>query len=295
MIRSMTAYARSVAQGEWGMITVEVRSVNHRYLDLSMRMPEQFREFEPKLRELCQDKVSRGKVEVLIRFEADAGAGDNSSQCSSISVNQAFAKEYIKSILELDRMLGGRSSGINPGEIAQHPQVLTIQKADIGYLKTELFSALGAGLDKLIIARESEGEKLKQIILNKLVELKSCIDQVKPIVPEMINLQREKMIKRIESLNIAIDQERLEQELVLYAQKIDIEEEIDRLFAHTEEVENILDNGAAVGRRLDFLMQELNREANTLGSKSVAIKSSQCSIDLKVLIEQMREQVQNIE
>lgn len=292
MIRSMTAYARSVEQGDWGVLTVEIRSVNHRYLDLTMRLPEQLREFEPKLRELCQSKISRGKVEVQVRFEAGV---DNSDLVSSVSVNQAFAQQYADAVLELDKLLGERSSGINPTQMAQQPQVLTIQKPDIAHLKDQLFLVLESGLLKLLAAREGEGEKLASIILEKLAQLRLCIEQVKPVVPEMIEQQKEKILNRIDGLSASIDPERLEQELVLYAQKIDVEEEIDRLFAHIKTVENIFVKGGAVGRRLDFLMQELNREANTLGSKSVTVQSSQCSIDLKVLIEQMREQVQNIE
>lgn len=292
MIRSMTAYARSVEQGDWGVLTVEIRSVNHRYLDLAMRLPEQFREFEPKLRELCQSKLSRGKVEVQIRFEAGV---DNSDLVSSVNVNQAFAQQYTHAVLEIDKLLGKRSSGINPTQIAQQPQVLNIQKPDIAHLKNQLFLAIDSGLSSLLVARENEGDKLTSVILEKLAQVKLCIEQVKPVVPQMIEQQKEKILNRIEGLGANIDPERLEQELVLYAQKIDVEEEIDRLFAHIKTVENIFEKGGAVGRRLDFLMQELNREANTLGSKSVAVKSSQCSIDLKVLIEQMREQVQNIE
>lgn len=288
MTKSMTAFARVQAGTESGVLSWEIRSVNSRYLDLHMRLPEDFRALEGRYRELISRYLSRGKVECNLRFNAEAATGDK------LDVNRDFARAIVDVCQEINNFSHG-TSHINPVEVLAWPGVVRDSELDLKPLHKASEELLAEGLKQLVASRESEGSKLREMILQRCNAVEDIVKTTRENMGEIQQRQRDKVISRIEELKIEIDNNRLEQELVHMAQKSDVDEELDRLDAHLKEIADVLERDEAVGRRLDFLMQELNREANTLGSKSVDISSTQSSVDLKVLIEQMREQIQNIE
>ncbi len=288
MIRSMTAFARQEIAEPWGVLTLELRSVNHRYLDVSLRLPEEIRVLETKLREGIQKGLSRGKIDCTMRYQPQqASAGDIQlddnliKQLASASqqVEQHFKQVHPVSVLEVMRW----------------PGVLQTPEVDAELLHAAALKLLQDALKELVQVREGEGEKLKQILEQRCDGISQIVVEVRKLIPEIKANWRERLMARLQEIKAEIDETRLEQELAIMAQKIDVDEEIDRLNTHVEEVKRVLRQTKPVGRRLDFLMQELNREANTLGSKSSDARTGTASVDLKVLIEQMREQVQNIE
>ena len=288
MILSMTGYSSQEYNTSGGVLLLELRSVNHRYLELQLKMDDNLRAFEATVRELIQAKLGRGKVDCrlsLVRNNAaDSAPQLNHSVLQQIAENAKTAAQYFP-----------HTQPVNMLEILQMPGVISTAALDTDALEIDLKAVLNTALQDLVAAKSREGEKLKTIILARLQEIEHLVTKVKPMMPALIKQYQEKLTAKLNEANNSNDDDRIRQEMVLFAQRIDVDEELVRLTSHIEEVKRILNASAAAGKRLDFLMQEMNREANTLGSKSVAIETSQISIELKVLIEQMREQIQNIE
>ena len=288
MARSMTAFARQELVKDWGTLTLELRSVNHRYLDVSMRMPEDFRNLEPKIREKISSKLGRGKVDVGLKFtRIEAAAGE-------ILLDKELIQQISNASREIDHILYNPDS-ISSLDILRWPGVIKTPELDSDELHSALFELLDATLNDMLEGREREGDKLAELIQQRCQSIFEAVEVVKKRLPEIMQIWREKLLTRIQEASVEVDENRFEQELVIIAQKTDVDEELDRLVTHVAEVERVLKDKKPIGRRLDFLMQELNREANTLGSKSIDTETTKASVDLKVFIEQMREQIQNIE
>ncbi|AVF93978.1 YicC family protein [Vibrio alginolyticus] len=288
MIYSMTAYARKEVKGDWGSAVWEIRSVNQRYLETYFRMPEQFRGLEPVLRERFRKRLARGKVECNLRFEANPAAK------GELSINEALASQVIKAAEQVMHMTG-ELSRINPFQVMQWPGVMETPEQDMDAVNKVLLEAFDGAMDEFIEARAREGENMKALIEQRLEAITSEVVKVRARMPEILEWQRERLFSKFEDAKVELDPSRIEQELILLAQKSDVAEELDRLDSHVKETTNILKKGGAVGRRLDFMMQEFNRESNTLASKSISTDITASGVELKVLIEQMREQIQNIE
>ena len=287
MIRSMTAYARRETKGEWGSAAWELRSVNQRYLETYLRLPEQFRGLEPVVRERIRNRLTRGKIEVSLRFDADPRAQSALVLNEKLAVQLVEAANWVK--------LKSDEGEINPLDILRWPGVMSAAEQDLDAISAELLSTLDTAIDDFIVARETEGAALKQLIEQRLQGVSDEVTKVRAHMPDVLKWQRERLVSRLEEAQVQLENNRLEQELVMLAQRVDVAEELDRLEAHVKETYNILKKKEAVGRRLDFMMQEFNRESNTLGSKSINAEITTSAIELKVLIEQMREQIQNIE
>lgn len=288
MIRSMTAFGRQSRQWDWGALVWEVKSVNHRYLEISTRMPEDFRALEMKIRTLLGKRLGRGKVDCALRFQKNEELG------TEVSINQALAKQIATVSREVDSYLYSPAP-VSSMDVLRWPGVLQTPEMDMEAIHNGAMGLLEDTIDELVDTRLREGEKLKQIIEQRLSGMRDVVAQVKDRVPEVLVQMREKLEARLEEIKTEVDPARVEQELVILTQRLDVDEEMDRLETHIEEVSRVLEKDEPIGRRLDFLMQELNREANTLGSKSQDAEMTKASVELKVLIEQMREQVQNIE
>ncbi|KLN97079.1 YicC/YloC family endoribonuclease [Moellerella wisconsensis] len=287
MIRSMTAFARRDIKGEWGSAAWELRSVNQRYLETYIRLPEQFRSLEPVIRERLRNRLTRGKVECSLRFELDAG---NQGQ---LVLNETLARQLISAANWVKNY--SHEGEINPLEILRWPGVMSAGQQDLDAISTQLMAELELALDDFIQSRETEGSALQSLIEQRLDGVMTEVAKVRKHMPEILKWQRERLQTKFEDAEIQVDNNRLEQELIMLAQRIDVAEELDRLEAHVKETRNILKKKEAVGRRLDFMMQEFNRESNTLASKSINSEITNSAVELKVLIEQMREQIQNIE
>ncbi|MFT7682542.1 MAG: hypothetical protein ACI935_002017 [Moritella dasanensis] len=287
MIHSMTAYARKEFKGDWGTAVWEIRSVNQRYLETYIRLPEQFRGLEAVLRERFRKQLQRGKVECNLRFEA------NAANSGELQLNEALAEKLIESANWVSKKAG--KAKLNPVDILRWPGVMEAAEKDMGELSTDLLSFFDETLIEFLDSRASEGEKLQVMLEQRLTGISEQADFVEGKMPEIIEWQRARIQKKFSDAKIELDETRVEQELILMAQKLDVAEEIDRLNAHVTETRSILTKGGACGRRLDFMMQEFNRESNTLGSKSISTDITKSAVELKVLIEQMREQLQNIE
>ena len=288
MIRSMTSFARCEAQGEWGSMQLELRSVNHRYLELNLRLPEELRVLETKIRERVNKRLGRGKVDCSVRYQAPVEVS------GELSINQELVKKLAHASREIDALLYNPSP-VSSLTVMQWPGVLQAPGLDEGQLRSEALILLDSAIDEMEQNRGREGEKLKSIILKRCDAAEEVVKAVKARLPEVLTAVRSRLRLRLDELKAELDENRLEQEMVIAAQKLDVDEEMDRLETHISEVRSVLESDKPVGRRLDFLMQELNREANTLGSKSADTETTKASVELKVLIEQMREQVQNIE
>jgi len=287
MIRSMTAYAAGERATEWGVLSGELRAVNHRFLELGLRLPEELRAFEPQLRERVAARVSRGKLDLMVRLRC-ANAGD------ALQVDEAL----VDRLGDLAQRLDGRFPQLRVQftDLLQFPGVLQTRGLDGETLQREALAVLDAVLDDFTAAREREGGKLAVVIGERADAIERIVAEVRTLVPQIRAGQRQKLEARLADLGTALEPGRLEQELVLWLQKLDVDEELDRLGSHLTELRRILKGGKEpVGRRLDFLLQEFNREANTLGSKSVDARTSSAAVELKVLIDQIREQIQNIE
>ena len=288
MIRSMTAFARQEISEPWGQLTLELRSVNHRYLDISLRLPEELRVLETRIREAIAQGLSRGKVDVNMRYQPEQQLSDEITLNGPLLEQLAAATHRVETYFTQTRPL-------SPLEVMRWPGVLQMPQVATDVLHNTAMQLVDVALQEMIRGREREGEKLKALLEQRCDGIDSIVSEVKTLVPEIKQSWREKLLAKLEEFKADIDEGRLEQELAFMAQKIDVDEEIDRLITHVNEVRRVLQHNKPVGRRLDFLMQELNREANTLGSKSSDARTGTASVDLKVLIEQMREQVQNIE
>ena len=285
MVASMTAFARLEDSGEWGHAVWEIRTVNHRYLDISIRLPEELRALETSVREQVSIKLKRGKVECNLRYDADSAVGD-------ISINAGLAEKIIHAASGLPTE---EAAPINPLDVLRWPGVIDKYSPDLERISNPVISLLDKALENILHNRHREGEQIEQMITKRCDLSLHQLRQIRDKVPEIIAIMRERHLARVQELGIELDNGRLEQEIALLSQKLDVAEELDRMETHINEVKRILTGTEPIGRRLDFLMQEMNREANTLGSKSAHIDTSNASIELKVLIEQMREQIQNIE
>ncbi|MCU7988338.1 MULTISPECIES: YicC/YloC family endoribonuclease [unclassified Shewanella] len=287
MIQSMTAYARIEHKAQWGTASWEIRSVNQRYLETYLRLPEHFRSFEPVLRDRLRKRLSRGKVEVNLRYEL----ADNSN--NELQLNQALAKQLLGAATWLKQEAG--QGDVNLTDILRWPGVLASGEQDMDAIGADLMTAFDSAIDQFIEARGREGEAIKDMLLSRLDGVSEQIAVVREHMPTVMLYQREKLTNRLAEIKGELDPARIEQEMVLLAQKQDVAEEMDRLEAHVAEARRILKKGGSEGRRLDFMMQEFNRESNTLASKSISTEITSAAVELKVLIEQMREQIQNVE
>ena len=284
----MTAFARREEQTEQGDLTWEIRSVNHRYLETSLRLDERFRPLEMKMKKLFSEKLARGKVDANLRYKAPE------EQQSSLNIDRKLAKSIIGHCDDL-ALLTTRPAPVDMLKILHWPGVLQADSLDQKSLNESVMTSLSQAIDELIETRETEGAALQEMISQRCIEINNIAIDVRERMPEILEQQRTRLADRVAEMQVNLDPERLEQEMVILAQKSDVAEELDRLQSHITEVQNVLQRNEPTGRRLDFLMQELNREANTLGSKSINTETTRHSVELKVLIEQMREQIQNIE
>ena len=292
VIRSMTGFARVQESNDAGSITWELRSVNHRYLELGIKLPEDFRQHEPEIRKLAAKFLARGKVDLGLRYKLDQ------HQQANIALNP----EIVTSLRDVEQQVLNivhEGSKLSVADILGWPGVITDVERDLSVFDKLAISCLKVALKQLQQGREAEGRALDEMIRSRCAQISEIIAAVRQHRPEIVAALRAKweanLDEKLQQWRETANESRLEQELVILAQKLDVEEELDRLDTHVAEVLNVLERDEGVGRRLDFLMQELNREANTLGSKSQDSLTTQHAVDLKVLIEQMREQVQNIE
>ena len=285
MIRSMTAYASAETTGPAGTLSCELRTVNHRYLELSPRLPDDLRAFESQLRERVAAKLSRGKLDLTVRR--------SDSRSESLQINHALLARLSEISLDLDARFP--KMRIEFTELLRFPGVMQQAEMDAEAQQAALFDVLDRALDALTATREREGEKLAAILRERLDAIENVVADVRGWMPEIRAALRTRLETRLADIKQPVEPGRLEQELVLQITRTDVDEELDRLSTHIGETRRVLGLKEPVGRRLDFLMQEFNREANTLGSKSVDARSTNAAVELKVLIEQMREQVQNIE
>lgn len=287
MIRSMTAFARCEARHPWGSLTWELRSVNHRYLEPYLRLPDELRGLDAPVRERLAAKLKRGKVECMLRVQSDAGQ-------AQLSLNLPLLARLVEAAEEV-RALLPMSAPLSPMDVLRWPGAIQSQDVDQQAVQEAALVLLDEAIEELVATRAREGARLKTFIEQRCSAMAAQVVQVRLRLPEVSTRIRERLLARLADVREHMDPARLEQEMVMYTQRMDVEEELDRLGAHLLEVERVLDQQDAMGRRLDFLMQELNREANTLGSKSLDVETTRASVEIKVLIEQMREQVQNIE
>ena len=285
-ISSMTAFAQRHVDTSWGSASWELRSVNHRYLEPSFKLPESWRALEPALRERIRQHLKRGKLECTLKLQL------NSQQ--ALQLNRELAQQVLDSAHALRADIA-HAAPINVLEVLRWPGVMESGQVDGDTVGKDLLAAFDNALQDHIANRQREGAALATLIEQRLDNIADIVAEVRRFMPDVIGQQRDKLQQRIAEMSVELDPQRLEQEVALIAQKADVDEELDRLDTHVTEVRRVLQNGGPVGRRLDFLMQELNREANTLSSKAVVADSTQAAVELKVLIEQMREQIQNIE
>lgn len=288
MIRSMTAFTRRSREAEWGVLSWELRSVNHRYLEVSLRLPEELRTLEMAVRERIARRLKRGKVDGFLRLQSVESSTDG------LQLNHALVADLLKVREEVEGMLENPAH-TQPLDLLRWPGVLQRPETDISVVKREALALLEEALDELVETREREGVGMKKLIEQRCDAMTAEVIKVRAVMPDILTAQRDKIVARVAELQVELDKDRLEQEIAMITQKSDVAEELDRIEVHIDEVRRVLGQSEPVGRRLDFLMQELNREANTLGSKSIATESTATSVEMKVLIEQMREQVQNIE
>ncbi|MFQ1007600.1 YicC family protein [Gilliamella apicola] len=288
MISSMTAYARKEINQSWGTASWELRSVNQRYLETYIRMPEQFRSLEPIIRERLRGRLTRGKIECNLRFELDPA-----SQHQELSLNEDLARQVLSAVNWIKTEY--KSGDVNPIDVLRWPGVLSAKEQNLDSISQEILALLDGAINELIAVREREGQVLRDLIIQRLDSITTEVEKIRQWMPQILEWQKERLQNKLAEANIEFDKSRLEQEIVLMAQRIDVAEELDRLMTHVKETYAILKKNEAVGRRLDFMMQEFNRESNTIASKSINADVTASAIELKVLIEQIREQVQNIE
>lgn len=288
MIYSMTGFAAATAELDAGSLALELRAVNHRYLDLQLRMPDELRTLEPALREAITAQLTRGKVECRIVFAA------RQSEQNPERLNQALLRQLVQWNDEVQTALPEARS-LSVADVLRWNGMLESATLAAEALSATVLELLQQTLREFAAARGREGDKLKAFLLQRVAQIETLCAAVAPRIPAAIAAYEEKLAARLREALQNADNERLHQEISLFASKIDVDEELSRLQTHLAEMKRILEQGGAVGKRLDFLMQELNREANTLGSKSVDAEVSRASMDMKLLIEQMREQIQNIE
>lgn len=287
MIYSMTAFSRVEIKKDWGTAIWEMRSVNQRFLETFFRLPEAFRGLENTLRETLKSRLTRGKVECSLRIDL------KDPTTSALNLNQDLARQVIASLKWVQNEAG--TGEMNLMDVLRYPGVVEPQEQDLDLVSQDLLEGFNLCLADFIAMRGREGEKLHALIQQRLEAIKTEAQKVESQMPNILQWQRERLQQRFQDAQIDLDPQRFEQEIVILAQRLDVAEELDRLQLHVKETNNILSNGGAVGRKLDFMMQELNREANTLASKSINADITASAVELKVIIEQMREQIQNLE
>ena len=288
MMLSMTAFSRQQLERDWGSLTWEIRSVNHRYLETSIRLPDALSGMESSIREIVRGRLQRGKVECRLRFRA------TNSSAADLQINKELAKKVSQVNSEIQNLIGSTLE-LNSIDVLRWPGVIIDQQFDTEALRSEAIQLFENTLKELIASREREGEALKGMLFQRIASIRQIVASVRERMPYILERQRQFLSDKLEELKAGLDPIRLEQEITLLAQKADVDEELDRLDSHLNEVERVIEITGQKGRRLDFLMQELNREANTLSSKSIVVETTLGAVELKVLIEQMREQIQNVE
>jgi len=288
MLHSMTGFARESLETELGTLTWELKAVNHRYLDVQFRLPEELKGDEQAFRKLAGETLSRGKVECALYFRR----GDSSQ--ADLELNRELASILTEKIEEL-RCTSHDYGAVNPVDILRWPGVIQQRELDTAPVFAEAGPLFMRTLEALAATRRAEGERIHAMLASRCDDIERIVRDVHARLPEVMDAVRRKQRERVEKLDVDADPARLEVQLALIAQKLDVDEELDRLDSHIAEIRDVLERDEAVGRRLDFLMQELNREANTLASKSADTETTRAAVELKVLIEQMREQIQNIE
>lgn len=288
MIKSMTAFAKQQMQSTAGLICWEIRSVNQRFLDINFRLPEAFRDMEWQLRESVRKYLQRGKIEISLRYQA----GEQSLQ--KIILNKTGLQEVCHAISEISNLCP-QQLNVDALKLLAWPGVIQTNESDVTEIKKQIMDEFIKALQELEQTRAREGNKLAELIVNRLDLMAEQVVKVREAIPLILVQQKQRLTERLQEIQINCAPERLEQEIALLIQKSDVMEELDRLETHIAETRRVLKNSESVGRRLDFLAQEMHREANTLGAKSIHIILSQASLELKILIEQIREQVQNIE
>ena len=288
MIFSMTGYAAVTDELPFGGLSLDLRSVNHRYLDIQFRLPDELRSLESALRERISARISRGKVECRIGFTRRPDLSAPMQLDEKLLLQLMKLGENVRAVLP-----GAESLRVN--DVLRWPGMLGGDTLPIDLLTEKCLQLVGLAIDELSAARAREGEKLKAVLLERATSVDVIVKEVAPRIPLLVAAYQEKLAGKLRDALLDTENDRLKQEIVMFASKIDVDEELQRLATHVSEIRRILKKGGAVGKRLDFLMQELNREANTLGSKSADVEVTQSAMSLKVLIEQMREQIQNIE
>jgi len=289
MIRSMTGFARRERQGTWGTLTCELRTVNHRYLEISLRLPDDLRGLDNEVRQLIGAALKRGKVDANVYLKATPGTPQG------LELDEALLEQLLAQLTQVRAKLASHSGAISALDVLRWPGVIREPERDASPMLTAATELLRESLAELAATRQREGQRIRELLLSRCQAMRVQLGIVRTRLPEVSARLRERITERITQLGIAADSERLEQELVLYAHKMDVDEELDRLAAHLDEIAGVLESAEPAGRRLDFLMQELNREANTLSSKSQDVETTRAAVDMKVSIEQMREQIQNVE
>jgi uncharacterized protein (TIGR00255 family) len=288
MIRSMTGFARRERQAPWGALICELRTVNHRYLEISLRLPEELKALDNEVRQTIGSALRRGKVDANLYLKSAAGAQ------RSLELDAGLLAEVLARVEQVRAQLR-EAAPVSPLDLLRWPGVVREAELDSAPVLAAAFELLKEALAELNDTRTREGQRIRELLLGRCAIIAKQVELVKARLPEISQRLRERIIERIGQLGVTPDLERLEQELVLYAHKMDVDEELDRLAGHLAEVAAVLNSPEPAGRRLDFLMQELNREANTLSSKSQDAETTKAAVDMKVAIEQMREQVQNVE
>ncbi len=288
MADSMTAFAREVYRGPEGELVWELRSVNHRYLEVHPRLPEELRMLEPQVREQLGQRLGRGKVEAVLRYRPAPGSA------VELQLNRRLVEQLLRVSDEVSEMVG-QVSRPQAMDLLQWPGVLEEPDRDMTPVQQKVLALLERAVTSLIETRQREGARLADIIRQRCAAMRTLVERARERMPEVIEKVRERIRNRLQEVMGELDETRVEQEIALFAQRLDVDEEMDRLATHVDEVERVLDANEPVGRRLDFLMQELNRESNTLGAKSSDVEITRIAVEMKVLIEQMREQIQNIE
>jgi uncharacterized protein (TIGR00255 family) len=284
----MTGFARESLESDVGTLTWELKAVNHRYLDVQFRLPEELKADEQTFRKLAGDTLRRGKVECTLYFRRIEGSQ------ADLELNRELASILTEKVEQL-RVASHDYGSVNPVDILRWPGVIQPREIDMGPLFAEAGPLFRQTLEALAVTRRAEGDRIHAMLATRCDEIERIVGSVRERLPEVMDAVRRKQRERLDKLDIDADPARLEVELALIAQKLDVDEELDRLVSHIAEIRDVLGRDEAVGRRLDFLMQELNREANTLASKSADAETTRAAVDLKVLIEQMREQIQNVE
>ena len=288
MIRSMTGFARRERQGPWGTLVCELRTVNHRYLETSLRLPEELKALDNEVRQAIAAALRRGKVDANVYLKSAAGSQ------RSLDVDTQLLDQLVARVDQVRGQLK-YPAPVSPIELLRWPGVVREAEIDVRPVLDAALELLREALNELNDTRLREGQRIREMLLTRCLTMRAQVEAVRLRLPEVSKRMRDRIVERITQLGATIDPERLEQELVLYANKMDVDEELDRLGAHLDEVTSVLGSPEPAGRRLDFLMQELNREANTLSSKSQDAETTRAAVDMKVMIEQMREQVQNVE